>query len=99
MEQITKEKVIAEIKELYNDIDKCISDLIAARGNHDGNGISNAHWRMETLMVNTLQAICNVIDTFETKEEEDAYIDKVPEWVCNNIMSNILESDDYETDR
>ena len=43
MEAIDKEKVIAEIKELYNDIDKCISDLIAARGNHDGNGISNAH--------------------------------------------------------
>ena len=68
MEQISKEKVIAEIKELYNDIDKCISDLIAARGNHDGNGISNAHWRMETLIVNTQQAISNVIDTLETKE-------------------------------
>ena len=68
MEAIDKEKVIAEIKELYNDIDKCISELIAARGNHDGNGISNAHLRMETLMVNTQQAICNVIDTFETKE-------------------------------
>lgn len=68
MEAIDKGKVIAEIKELYNDIDKCISELIAARGKHDGNGISNAHWRMETLMVNTQQAICNVIDTFETKE-------------------------------
>lgn len=81
MEAIDKEKVIAEIKELYNDIDKCISDLIAARGNHDGNGISNAHWRMETLMVNTQQAICNVIDTFEVKEvdlerEVEEYIRK-----------------------
>ena len=84
MEQITKEKVIAEIKELYNDIDKCISELITARGNHDGNGISNAHWRMETLMVNTLQAICNVIDTFETKEEEDDYIDKACAWLEDN---------------
>ena len=85
MEQITKEKVIAEIKELYNDIDKCISDWIAARGNHDGNGISNAHWRMETLMVNTLQAICNVIDTFETKEEEDAFIEKACEWMSSHL--------------
>ena len=75
MEQISKEKVIAEIKELYNDIDKCISDLIAARGNHDGNGISNAHWRMETLIVNTQQAISNVIDTLETKE-----VDFEKEW-------------------
>ena len=68
MESITKEKVIAEIKELYNDIDKCISELITARSNRDDNGISNAHWRMETLMVNTQQAICNVIDTLEVKE-------------------------------
>lgn len=84
---IDKDKVIAEIKELYNDIDKCISDLIAARGNHDGNGISNAHWRMETLMVNTQQAISNVIDTFETKEVEDAFIEKAWDWIEDNILS------------
>lgn len=82
MEAIDKEKVIAEIKELYNDIDKCISELIAARGNRDDNGISNAHWRMETLMVNTQQAICNVIDTFEVKE--DAFIEKACEWLKFN---------------
>ena len=88
MGPIDKEKVIAEIKELYNDIDKCISELIAARGNRDGNGISNAHWRMETLMVNTQQAICNVIDTFETKEEEKAFIEKAWDWIEDNILSS-----------
>lgn len=87
MEQITKEKVIAEIKELYNDIDECISELLSARSKHDGNGISNAHWRMETLMVNTLQAICNVIDTFETKEVEDTFIEKAWDWIEDNILS------------
>ena len=90
MEAIDKGKVITEIKELYNDIDKCISELIAARGNHDGNGISNAHWRMETLMVNTQQAICNVIDTFETKEEEDTFIDKACEWLSNHVNDYII---------
>lgn len=93
MEQITKEKVIAEIKELYNDIDKCISELIEARSKHDGNGISNAHWRMETLMVNAQQAICNVIDTFETKEvdlEKEIY-DYFNEWqnvLCDEDCCN-----------
>ena len=98
MEAIDKGKVIAEIKELYNDIDKCISELLSARSNHDGNGISNAHWRMETLMVNTLQAICNVIDTFETKEEEDTFIEKAIGWIDYNNRNGGCFFDGWEKD-
>lgn len=94
MGQITKEKVIAEIKELYNDIDKCISDLIAARGKHDGNGISNAHWRMETLMVNTQQAICNVVDTLEVKKVD---LDKeVTLYIQSNTRNGYFRADIHD---
>ena len=63
-----KSAMVAEAKDLYEDIDKCIGDLVLARSKHDQRGISDAHCKMETLMVNTQQVLSNILDTFEVKE-------------------------------
>lgn len=63
MEQyMSKATVVAEIKDLYKDIDKCIGDLVLARSKNDQRGISDAHWKMETLMVNTQQVLSSFIN-------------------------------------
>lgn len=50
--------------ELYNDIDSCITDLINARtpGKKDEDGERKALFRMEGLMVATLQQLSCIID-------------------------------------
>lgn len=65
---IDKFTVVAEIKDLYEDIDKCIGDLVLARSKHDQRGISDAHWKMETLMVNTQQVLSYILQYLEVKE-------------------------------
>lgn len=64
---IDKEALVAEAKDLYEDIDKCIGDLVLARSKRDQRGISDAHWKMETLMVNTQQVLSYFLDTLEVK--------------------------------
>ncbi len=59
---------VAEIKDLYEDIDKCIGDLVLARSKHDQRGVSDAHWKMETLMVNTQQVFSYILQHLEVKE-------------------------------
>ena len=59
---------INELRKLYNDIDSCISDLIVARSKSDDDGIAAAHWQMETLIVDTQQAISRIVNTLEVKE-------------------------------
>lgn len=59
---------VAEMKDLYEDIDKCIGDLVLARSKHDQCGISDAHWKMETLMVNTQQVFSYILQHLEEKE-------------------------------
>jgi len=68
MKLIDKYSVVAEIKDLYEDIDKCIGDLVLARSKHDQRGISDAHWKMETLMVNTQQVFSYILQHLEVKE-------------------------------
>lgn len=59
---------VSELKDLYEDIDKCIGDLVLARSKHDQRGISDAHWKMETLMVNTQQVLSYILQHLEVKE-------------------------------
>ena len=67
-EYILKSASVREIKDLYEDIDKCIGDLILARSKNDQRGISDAHWKMETLMVNTQQVLSYILQHLEVKE-------------------------------
>lgn len=57
-------KLRQSTQELYNDIDSCITDLINARtpGKKDEDGERKALFRMEGLMVATLQQLSCIID-------------------------------------
>lgn len=49
-------------QELYNDIDSCIDELLAARKAKDKDGEGRALFRMEGLMVATLQQLSCILD-------------------------------------
>lgn len=57
-------KLRQSTQELYNDIDSCITDLINARtpGKKDEDGERKALFRMEGLMVATLQQLACILD-------------------------------------
>ena len=57
-------KLRQSTQELYNDIDSCITDLINARtpGKKDEDGERKALFRMEGLMVATLQQLSCILD-------------------------------------
>jgi hypothetical protein len=61
-------KLRQSTQELYNDIDSCITDLINARtpGKKDEDGERKALFRMEGLMVATLQQLSCIIDALPT---------------------------------
>lgn len=84
MKLIDKDAIIAEIEKLKDEAKIHPSDFNCGR-------------------LSICKELMNFLNILEVKEmdleEEDGFIDKTPEWICNNIMSNILESDNYETDR
>ena len=64
--ELTKLKQTSQ--ELYNDIDSCITDLIKARtsGKKDEDIERKALFRMEGLMVATLQQLSCIIDALSS---------------------------------
>jgi hypothetical protein len=62
-------KLRQSTQELYNDIDSCITDLINARipGKKDEDGERKALFRMEGLMVATLQQLSCIIDALPSE--------------------------------
>ena len=63
-----KEKLLDETKQLYRDIDDTISQLVKARLHHDNEGEGKAIFRMETMMVGTLQHLSCVVDLLKDVE-------------------------------
>lgn len=55
-----------EIKELYNDIDNCITKLVSSRLNGDKQLEQNSLSQMESLMVQTKQLLTYIIENNET---------------------------------
>lgn len=55
-----------EIKELYNDIDNCITKLVASRLNGNKQLEQNSLKQMESLMVQTKQLLTYIIENNET---------------------------------
>lgn len=55
-----------EIKELYNDIDNCITKLVSSRLNGDTQLEQNSLKQMESLMVQTKQLLTYIIENNET---------------------------------
>lgn len=59
-------KLRQSTQELYNDIDSCIDELLAARKAKDENGEGRALFRMEGLMVATLQQLACILEAIPT---------------------------------
>ena len=78
-------KLRQSTQELYNDIDSCITDLINARipGEKDDNDERKALFRMEGLMVATLQQLSCILDALPT---DTVYIPSV--WTEENIKKS-----------
>lgn len=55
-------KLRQSTQELYNDIDSCIDELLAARKAKDEDGEGRTLFRMEGLMVATLQQLSCILD-------------------------------------
>ena len=70
------EKIRKEINTLYSDIDTCISELLKARTDKDSEAEGKALFKMEGLMVGTLQDL-SCIEAYLEKQKEQ---DKCPEY-------------------
>jgi len=86
---------VAEIKDLYEDIDKCVGNLVLARSKHDQRGISDAHWKMETLMVNTQQVLNYILQHLEVKEVD---LEKLGE-IARHLMAVKEHTEDMRLDK
>lgn len=62
-----KEKITSEAQELYNDIDKCIINIISARLQHDPQSEGRALFQMEGLMVGTQQFLSWLMEQLEKR--------------------------------
>lgn len=58
-----------EIKELYNDIDDCITKLVSSRLNGDKQLEQKSLTQMESLMVQTKQLLTYFIENNETSNQ------------------------------
>ena len=68
----TDAELIKSTKSLYNDIDSCIGELIKARLDHNQENEGKALFRMEGLMVATLQQLGCIIDSLQQEQESVA---------------------------
>lgn len=68
------EKIKKEIRTLYKEIDSCIGELLKARTNKDTGAEGKALFKMEGLMVRTLQDLSCIEDYLEKQKE------KKPAW-------------------
>lgn len=68
----TDAELIKSTKGLYNDIDSCIDELLKARLDHNQENEGKALFRMEGLMVATLQQLGCIIDSLQQEQESVA---------------------------
>ena len=88
-------KLRQSTQELYNDIDSCITDLINARtpGKKDEDGERKALFRMEGLMVATLQQLSRILDALRSTEPvKPIFIPSV--WREEDIKKYVLQRAD-----
>ena len=66
-----REQLINELAKLHNDIDQCIGGIVHSRLNKDSQAEGKALFRMEWLMVATLQDLGCTIDYLGRKQNEE----------------------------
>lgn len=64
-------ELIKSTQSLYSDIDSCIDELLKARVEHNQENEGKALFRMEGLMVGTLQQLSCIIDSLQQEQPED----------------------------
>lgn len=66
-----RKQLINELAKLHDDIDQCIGDIVDSRLKKDHQAEGKALFRMEGLMVVTLQDLGCTIDYLERKQNEE----------------------------
>lgn len=66
-----REQLINELAKLHDDIDQCIGDIVDSRLKKDQQAEGKAIFRMEYLMVVTLQDLGCTIDYLGRKQNEE----------------------------
>ena len=66
-----REQLINELAKLHDDIDQCIGDIVDSRIKKDHQAEGKALFRMEGLMVVTLQDLECTIDYLERKQDKE----------------------------
>ena len=70
-----REQLINELGKLYNDIDQCIGDIVDSRLKKDYKAEGKALFRMEGLMVATLQDLECTINYLKLKQNEESQVE------------------------
>ena len=66
-----REQLINELAKLHDDIDQCIGDIVDSRLKKDHHAEGKAIFRMEGLMVVTLQDLGCTIDYLGCKQDKE----------------------------
>lgn len=66
-----REQLINELAKLYDDIDQCIGDIVDSRLKKDTQAEGKALFRMEGLMVATVQDLICAIDYLESEQKKE----------------------------
>lgn len=75
-------ELIKSTKGLYNDIDSCIDELLKARFDHNQENEGKALFRMEGLMVATLQQLDCIIDSLQEEQEVNLEKEIIDYWTA-----------------
>lgn len=88
-----KEKITSDAQSLYNDIDKCIDNIISARTQHDPQLEGKALFQMEGLMVCTQQFLAWLMEQIE--DSDNANIVRIEKGFINSVaidgINQVLE--------
>ena len=87
------ERIRKEINSLYSDIDTCISKLLKARTDKDSEAEGKALFKMEGLMVATLQDLSCIEDYLEKQKEQKPVEINEYEIIKKHITEDVLSSE------
>ena len=88
-----REQLINELGKLYDDIDQCIGDIVHSRLKKDYKAEGKAIFRMEGLMVATLQDLECTIDYLKLKQNEESQYSDFKELKASELTGNFKPLD------
>lgn len=88
-----REQLINELAKLYDDIDQCIGDIVDSRIKKDHQAEGKALFRMEGLMVATMQDLGCTIDYLKLKQNEESQYSDFKELKASELTGNFKPLD------